>query len=213
MKKSSGSMIFLDEYLSDDANYIIEEMMNYHISKNYKNVRDIILGYNYKTRRWASKYGENLARKEITNIESVCSFFPRSSPSNIEISKDVFIKSGGMIFYEDEIFDNIRIHMDDVVKRILDVLFTISENVIDYKYVTDIIVTEWNIRNTTSLHKNNIPYDIHGELHLRPIEVRENSWKEFKSIVRNKGLMTRDAFKIAAIDFLENRADVLNGKI
>jgi len=211
MKNPSESMIFLDEYLSDDANYIIEQMMDHHISKNYKNVRDIILGYNYKNRRWASKYGESLVKKEIITTESVCAFFPKSS--DIDISRDIFIKSGGMIFYDDEIFDNVRIHMDDVVKRILDVLFTISENVIDYKYVTDIIVTEWNIKNTTSLHKNNVPYDIYGELHLRPIEVRESSWKEFKSIVRNKGLMTRDAFKIAAIDFLENRADMLNGKI
>jgi len=211
MKNPSESMIFLDEYLSDDANYIIEEMMNHHISKNYKNVKDIILGYNFNVRRWISKYGESLAKKEIIATESVRSFFPASS--DIDTYRDLFIKSGDMIFYDDEIFDSVRIHMDDVVKRVLDVLFTISENVIDYKYVTDIIVTEWNIKNTTSLHKNNIPYDVYGELHLRPIEVRENSWKEFKSIVRNKGLMTRDAFKIATIDFLENRADMINGKI
>ena len=206
MKKPSESMIFLDECLSDDANYIIEEMMNHRISKNYKNVRDIILGYNSETKTWVSKYGENLAKKEI-----VCSVFPMSS--DIGISIDTFIKNRGMIFYDDEIFDSVRIHTDDVVKRILDALFTISENVIDYKYITDIIVTEWNIRNTISLYKNNIPYDIYGELHFRPIEVRESSWKEFKSIVRNKGLMTRDAFKIATIDFLENRTDILNGKV
>ena len=210
MKKPSESMIFLDECISDDANNVIEEMMNHRISKNYKNVRDIILGYNSETRRWVSKYGENLAKKEIVGTESVCSFFP---VSDIGLSRDTFIKSRGMIFYDDEIFDSVRIHTDDVVRRILDVLFTISESVIDYKYITDIIVTEWNIRNTMSLHKNNIPYDVYGEIHLRPIEVRENSWREFRSIVRNKGLTTRDAFKIATIDFLENRTDMLDGKI
>lgn len=211
MKKPSESMMFLDECLSDDANYVIEEMMNHRISKNYKNVRDIILGYNSETNQWVSKYGENLAKKEIINTESVYSFFP--APSDIETYRDTFIKSRGMIFYEDEIFDSVRIHTDDVVKRILDALFTISENVIDYKYITDIIVTEWNIRNAMSLHKNNMPYDIYGELHFRSIEVRENSWREFKSIIRNKGLMTRDAFKIATIDFLENRTDILYAKI
>ena len=210
MKKYSEPMIFLDEYLSDDANYIIEEMMNHYISKNYKNIRDIILGYDSNTSRWISKYGENLAKKKIINSPAY-SFF--SVSSDIGMTEESFVKSRGMIFYDDEIFDNVRVYIDDVVKRVLDVLFTISENVIDYKYITDIIVTEWNIRNTTSLHKNDIPYDIYGELHFRPIEIRENSWKEFKSIARNKGLMTRDAFKIATIDFLESRADLLNGKI
>lgn len=203
MDKTSESMAFLDDCLSDNANYIIEVMMNHHVSKNYKDVRNIILGYNSKTGKWASKYGENLARRDITKIESMCSFF----------STDSFIKSKGMIFYDDEIFDSVRIHTDDIIKRVLDVLFTISENVIDYKYVTDIIVTEWNIKNTTSLYNDSMSYNIYGELHFRPIEVRENSWKEFKSVVKHKGLVIRDAFKIATIDFLENRADMLNEKI
>lgn len=211
MKKPSESMIFLDDYLSDDANYVIEEMMNHHISENYKNVRDIILGYDSKTKLWKSKYGQSLAKKEIVITEPAYSL--RLSLPDIGMSRDTFTKSGDMIFYEDEVFDRVRIHMDDVVKRILDALFTISENVIDYKYITDIMVTEWNIRNMTSLHRINMSYDVCGELHLRPIDVRENSWKEFKSIVRNKGLMTRDAFKIAVVCFLENRADMLNGKI
>jgi len=164
--------------------------MDHHILRNYKDVRNMILGYDSKRGIWISKYGESLARKEI-------------------IPNKVFVK-GGMTFYEDEVFDRIRINMDDVVKRVLDVLFTISKYVIDYKYITDMIVTEWNSKNTTLLDKTNVPYDIYGEIHLYPIDIRENSWREFKSISRQKGLMVRDAFKIATIDFLRNRACILD---
>ncbi len=211
MKNPSESMTFLDKCMGDDANYIIEIMMNYHISKNYKGVRDIILGYDSKANEWISSYGESISKR----FGGPTGFIHSSSSAspNICAHKDIFIKGEGMTFYDDDIFSIARIHMDTVVKRILDALFTISENVIDYKYITDIIVTEWNIKNMTSIYRNNTSYDTYGELHLRSVEVREKSWKEFKGVVRNNGLMIRDAFKIATIDFLENRANMLNGKI
>lgn len=206
MEKSSVPMIFLDECLSEDANRVIEMMMNHHVARNYKSVRDIILGYDSKTKIWISKYGESLANR-FDNVAG--STYSSTRSFDTSIYKDTFIKSGGMIFYDDEVFDSVRVHTDDVIKRILDSLFTISKNVIDYKYITDIIVTEWNIKNVTSVYNNNISYDIDGELHFRSIDIRESSWREFKSIIRNLRLTARDAFKVATTDFLENRADML----
>lgn len=203
-------MEFVNQCLSDDCTSIIEEMVNLHITKDYEKVRNMILGYNSKKGVWISRYGESLARRDIikmgpTNRENT--FRPLFSNSIEDFSKN-----NGMIFYDDEVFETVRIYMDNAVKRVLDVMFTISENVIEYRYITDIIVTEWNMKNVIPLYKNGIDIDISGELHFFPIEVRESAWKEFKSVAKHRGLMMRDGFKLAIVNFLENRADMLKSK-
>lgn len=199
MSKNHNMMTFVDRYVSNDSTYIIEKMIEYHISKKYDDVRNIIIGYDSKHRKWISQYGKSLAEREIIKTDSI--------KTNSDINS--FEKDKGMIFYDGEIFNNVRIQMDDVVKRILDAMFTVSEHVIEYKYITDIIVAEWNYRNTMPLYKNNIYYDIYGSLHFVTIDIKRNSWKEFKSIVRHEGLMIRDAFKLAVMSFLENRTNLL----
>lgn len=203
------SMIFVDKCLDDDLIDTIEKMVNYHIDKNYREVRNIILGYDSKNNGWKSKYGEILEKKlsstdQIITYTSttICSFF---------LNTENFTKQG-MIFYEDEIYNNVRFHTDESIKRVLEVLFTISDRVIEYRHIIDIIITEWNlknVRNSISPNKINTDPDICGNLYFHQLEVRENAWKELRSISRHKGLMIRDAFKQAVIDFLEDRADML----
>ena len=201
-------MVFIDKYLTDDLNNVIEKMVNYHIEKNYKEVRNIIIGYDSKNKEWRSRYGENLEKRifgpeqTISYISSVCSFF---------LNTENFAKQG-MIFYEDEIYNNVRLQLDENIKRILDVMFTISDRVIDYRYIIDMIITEWNLKNI----KNSIPPiniqtdpEICGDLYFHQLEVRESAWREFRSISRFEGLMVRDAFKLAVIGFLEDRAEML----
>lgn len=200
MGKHHSAMTFVDRYVSSDSTCIIEKMIDYHISKRYEDIRDIIIGYDTKNRKWISKYGKSLVDKEIIKTDSI-----KITSAHI----DSFTKNKGMTFYDGEIFETVRIRMDDVVKRILDAMFTVSEHVIEYKYITDIIITEWNYRNAIPLYKNNIYYDVYGSLHLVMIDVRKSSWKEFKSIIRHEGLMIRDAFKLAVMSFLENRASLL----
>lgn len=199
--KPSNPMVFIDGYLSDDCINIIEKIVNLHITRNYKDIKYIILGYDYKNKKWLSKYGETLIKKEVINVESV-HIMPFSNP-------DIFTKNNGMIFYDDDVFETIRIHVDDAVKRILDVMFTVSKNVINYRYIIDIIMTEWNTKNVMILYKDDLSYNIYGDLHLQPIEIKETLWKEFKSIARHRGLIVRDAFKLAIVSFLESRSEIL----
>lgn len=204
-----GSMIFVDKCLADDLINVIEKMVNYHIDKNYKDVRNIIIGYDSKNGEWISRYGESLEKKisgpeqTITyTSQSVCSFF---------LNTESFTKQG-MIFYEDEIYNNIRLQLDESMKRVLDVMFTLSDRVIEYRYIIDIIITEWNlknIKNSVIPIKINVDPDICGDLYFHQLEVRENAWREFRSISRYKGLMLRDSFKQAVIEFLEDRAEML----
>ncbi len=199
------SMIFVDECLADDLINVIEEMLNYHIDKNYKEVRNTILGYDSKNGEWRSRYGESIEKKisgpeqTITyTSQSICSFF---------INTESFTKQG-MIFYEDEIYNNVRLQLDESMKRILDVMFTLSDRVIEYRHIIDIIISEWNLKNIkdsiTPIKVNTDP-DICGDLYFHQLEVRENAWREFRSISRNKGLTLRDSFKQAVIGFLEDR--------
>lgn len=205
----SDSMIFVDKCLADDLVNVIEKIVNYHIDKNYKEVRNIILGYNSKNGEWKSRYGESLEKKisgseqTITYISpSVCSFF---------LNTESFAKQG-MIFYEDEIYNNVRLQLDESMKRVLDVMFTHSYRVIEYRYIIDLIITEWNlenIKNSITPIKVNADPDICGDLYFHQLEVRDGAWREFRSISRHKGLMLRDSFKQAVIGFLEDRAEML----
>lgn len=204
-----SSMMFVDKCLDDDLVNVIEKMVNHHIDKNYKEVRNIILGYDSKNEEWRSRYGEILERKLsgtdqiVTYVSpSTCSFF---------MNTENFAKQG-MIFYEDDIYNNVRFHMDESIKRVLEVLFTISDRVIEYRHIIDIIITEWNlknIRNSISPNKINTDPDICGDLYFHQLEVRENAWKELRNISRHKGLIIRDAFKQAVVGFLEDRAEML----
>lgn len=204
-----GSMVFADKYLADDLISMIEKMVNHHIDKNYKEVRNIIIGYDSKNGEWRSRYGESLDKKisgseQIITYTSppVCSFF---------LNTESFTKQG-MIFYEDEIYNNVRLQLDESMKRILDIMFTLSDRVIEYRYIIDIIITEWNlknIKNGITPIKVNMDPDICGDLYFHQLEVRESAWREFRSISRLNGLTLRDSFKEAVIGFLEDRAEML----
>lgn len=203
------SMIFVDKCLADDLINVIEKMVNYHIEGNYEEVRNIILGYNSNNGEWKSRYGESLEKKLSGPGQTIS--YTSSSACSLFINTESFTKQG-MIFYEDDIYNNVRLHMDESVKRILDVMFTLSDRVIDYRHIIDIIITEWNLKNIKNSiipTKINTDPDICGDLYFYQLEVRDNAWREFRGISRHKGLMIRDAFKQAVIGFLEDRSDML----
>jgi hypothetical protein len=128
-----------------------------------------------------------------------------------EKSAETFTKNNGMSFYDDEVYEYIRIYMDDSIKRVLEVLFTLSENVIEYRDIVDVIITEWNVNNvrdTISLNETYTDPGICGNLHYYKLEVRKNPWEDFKRITRHRGLTIRDAFKDAVVAFLEGRTDM-----
>ncbi len=203
------NMIFVDKCLADDLINVIEKMVNYHIDKNYKEVMNIIIGYDSKNGEWKSRYGEILAKK-IYSPEQYRSYI---APYVYSLSLDTenFTKQG-MIFYEDEIYNTVRVQLDESMKRVLDVMFTLSDRVIEYRHIIDIIVTEWNLKNIKNSIipiKENLDTDICGDLYFHQLEVRDNAWKEFRSISRLKRLMIREAFKNAVIEFLEDRSEIL----
>ena len=98
------------------------------------------------------------------------------------------------------------------MKRVLDVMFTLSDRVIEYRHIIDIIISEWNLKNikdSITPIKVKVDPDICGDLYFHQLEVRANAWREFRSISRHKGLMLRDSFKQAVIGFLEDRIYML----
>jgi hypothetical protein len=191
-------------------------MVKYHISGNYEDVRNIIFGYDPKNDIWKSKYGEYMSKRHMSNIEPPTMpqvYVLRSrSTAKSEKSSETFTRNNGMSFYDDEVYEYARIYMDDSVKRVLEVLFTLSKNVIEYRDIVDIIITEWNINNvrdTISLDRSYADPGICGDLHYYKLEVRTNPWGDFKRITRHRGLTIRDAFKDAVVTFLESRTSVI----
>ena len=209
-------MQFLDKRcLSDDAIYTIENMVKNHISGNYQYVRNVILGYDSKSNTWQSKYGEYIERKHVSDIKppkTLPMYILRNETDSNDNKIETFSKNNGMTFYDDEVYDNVRIYMDDSVKRVLEVLFTLSKNVIEYKHIIDIIVTEWdanNVKDTMSLSRSYTDPGICGDLHYQKVEVRKGPWDDLKKITRHRKLSIRDAFKDAVVTFLESRANMI----
>ncbi len=209
------SMQFVDRCLSDDAIYTIENMVENHISGNYQCVKNIILGYDPKNNIWKSKYGEYISKRDTSNIEppTVSQVYILRSNNTVKNRKsaETFTNNNGMSFYDDEVYGYVRIYTDDSVKRVLEVLFTLSKNVIEYRDIIDIIITEWNVNNvrdTISLNMERTDPGICGDLHYYKLEVRKNPWEDFKKIVKHRGLTIRDAFKDAVITFLEGRTNM-----
>jgi hypothetical protein len=196
----SGGMIFSDYWIDDDIIRTLETIVNFHITRNYKEVRNIIFGYDSKNDIWISKYGKGLDKKLSEFAEN---FLPSTNPDN-------FMKQG-MMFYEDEVYNNIRFHVDESIKRVLDLLFTYSDKVVEYKHVIDIMISEWNLRNVKNgiISTETNTADIYGNLYFYQLEVREKAWRELRSISRHKGLMVRDSLKQAVVKFLENRSEMI----
>ena len=209
------SMQFVDKCLSEDAICTIESMVENHISGNYQNVKNVILGYDSKNDIWKSKYGEYIAKKYTHNIEPPITSH-RKCDTKIFNSKnekvDTFTKNNGMTFYDDDVYEYIRIYTDDSIKRVLEVLFTLSKNVIEYRDIIDIIITEWNANNIRdiSLDRSYTDHGICGDLHYYKLEVRKNSWGDLKKITRYRGLNIRDTFKDAVVIFLESRTNIIS---
>lgn len=214
------SMQFVDRCLSEDAICTIENMVENHISGNYQCVKDIILGYDSKNDTWKSKYGEYMSKRNVSNIEPPTMpqvYILRSKNTTKDgKSTETFTKNNGMSFYDDEVYEYTRIYMDDSVKRVLEVLFTVSKNVIEYRDIVDIIITEWNVKNvrdTISLNGTRMDPGICGDLHYYKLEVRKSPWEDFKKITRHKGLTIRDAFKDSVITFLEGRTNIIRENV
>lgn len=211
-------MQFLDKCLSEDAIYTIESMVENHISGNYQGVRNAILGYDSKNDIWTSKYGEYIAKRNVSNIEppTMPQTYILRNKNTIKDGKpsETFTKNSGMSFYDGDVYEYVRVYMDDSIKRVLEVLFTHSKNVIEYRDIIDIIITEWNVNNvrdSISLNGARIDPGICGDLHYYKVEIRKNLWEDFKRITRNRGLAIRDAFKDSVITFLEDRTGVIKG--
>lgn len=217
-------MQFVDRCLSDSAIYTIENMVENHISGNYQNVRNIILGYNSKDDIWESKYGEYISKRYVLEMKPLttlpvyvrrnCTNGKHDTNDKISNNKKIesFSKNNGMTFYDDDVYNNIRIYMDDSVIRVLEVLFTLSKGVIEYRDIVDIIITEWDVNNVVDvlyLNKSYTDPGICGNLHYYQLEVRETPWEDLKKITRRRDLTIRDAFKDAVIAFLENRAEII----
>lgn len=212
-------MQFVDKCLSDDAIYIIENMVENHISGNYQYVRNVILGYDSKNDIWKSKYGEYIAKRHVSDMKPPTApqiYVLRSRRMIKDEKADIFTKNNGMTFYDDDVYESIRIYTDDSVKRVLEVLFTLSKNVIEYRYIIDIIITDWNVDNIKDMISLNRTYTdpgICGDLHYCTLDISKGSWEDLKKITRYRGLTIRDAFKDAVITFLEGRSNMLKGNI
>jgi len=123
-----------------------------------------------------------------------------------------FLKNEGMAFYIDDIHEKVRIYVDDGIKRILDLLFTISKDTVEYKYIIDIIVNEWisnNVVGAIMPYRLDIDPEMYGSLHYYTFDVRTDSWNKLKKISKARGLKVGHCFKRAVINFLDNRADMI----
>lgn len=198
------NMIFVDQYLSDGAILVLENLINLHISRDFQAVKNIIFGYNSKGDQWNSTYGKSLARQDYI-IEKFA--------TQVTFNKNQeFLKEEGMAFYIDDIHEKVRIYVDDSIKRILDLLFTVSKDTIEYKYIIDIIVNEWiseNAVETIMPYRLDIDQEMHGSLHYYMFEVRVSSWDKLKKICKTRGLKVGHCFKQAVINFLDNRVEMI----
>jgi len=217
-------MQFVDKCLSESAIFTIENMVENHISGNYQDVRNIILGYDVKNNVWKSKYGEYISKRYVLDMKPfttipvyVLRSEQKTKDNNANDKKiESFSKKNGMTFYDGEVYEDIRIYMYDSVIRVLEVLFTLSKSVIEYRDIIDIIITEWDTNNVTDILSSDISYadpGICGSLHYYQLEVRKNPWEALKKITRYKGLPIRDTFKNAVISFLESRSEIIKGNM
>jgi len=119
------------------------------------------------------------------------------------ISSDVCYKKG-MVFCED---DNpptqVRIYVDNETKYILNTLQMISSNLIDEKKFTDVIIDRWikNVGRTGLLRYDNIPETIGKETYVQ-LKVGKKSWNNLTIVCKNKGVLLKEGFKIAILNFI-----------
>jgi len=101
-------MQFVDKCLSESAIFTIENMVENHISGNYQDVRNIILGYDVKNNVWKSKYGEYISKRYVLDMKPfttipvyVLRSEQKTKDNNANDKKiESFSKKNGMTFYD-----------------------------------------------------------------------------------------------------------------
>lgn len=183
-----------------------------------ESLKKIIFGFNHNDNTYGNRYYTRA--HDIHNKNKNSSMFIankitshmtkiRTADNNIPSSN-----SRKMSFYKDDTYKKVRIYTNEYVIHILDVLSIISIDIVDFKYIVDMIVYEWidSIAKDTFINTNsgiisctadNICLSGKYQYHWLPI--MEKLWEKMKYISRTKGLKISDAFTYAVITFIDSR--------
>lgn len=122
---------------------------------------------------------------------------PNNIPSDKYYSKE-------MVFCKDENpLIQVRIHVDEETRYILNTLLMVSSNLIDEKELINLIIYRWikSVGVIGLLKYDNIPKIVGKETYSQ-LKVGKESWNTLTMACKNKGISLKKGIKIAILNFI-----------
>ncbi len=139
------------------------------------------------------------------DYDEICKILKIEKSNNHQdnIPSDKYYKKG-MIFYDN---DNppvqVRIHVDEETKQILNTLSMVSSKSITERELIDIIIDRWikSVSVTGLLKYDNIPKIVGKESYIQ-LNVGKKNWNTLIMTCKNKDITSKIALKIATLNFI-----------
>lgn len=171
-------MEWIDLYITDDALYVLERLMELRDSGEYSDVRSIIFD---------SKNREESTKRIVQEQEGIV--------FNQLIDVRVFV---------DETVRDILRFLGNTIGFVKINEFNLMINMIIGEWIRE----EENKRFDIVSSINNINFATFGEMSYIELKIRRDLWNRLKEIGKHRGFDKKDCIKMAIIRFLENRYDL-----
>ena len=106
----------------------------------------------------------------------------------------------GMIYIPDNPCIEVRIHLDEDTRLFLDTLLMVTNEIINEKNLVDLIIERWIVNILLVTEQLNI--ERYGKEKYIRVNTSQESWYDFVTVCKKKGIPVRNGLKMAIFDFL-----------
>ena len=216
-----GMTFFDSAYNESIVKHVISVIIDLDARKDTDNLRNIIFCYNPNNDTYGSQHGMDLHKSCRAKDSSAFADNKVTSYMTEVSSRDErtdLNASNKMSFFKEESHSKVRVYIDEYMVHVLDILFIVSTNTVDFRYIIDMMINEWmddiskhTVRSANDYGSSSIKHAVYGykKCSYYWFPVNGNIWDKLKYISRTKGLKVSDAFIQAIVMFINKRYEVV----
>ena len=216
-----GMTFFDSAYNESIVKHVISVIIDLDACKDVDNLRNIIFCYDPNNDTYGSQHGMDLRKScRVKNSSTfadnkVTSYMTEVSPGDKRTGLNI---SNKMSFFKEESHSKVRVYIDEYMVHVLDILFIVSTDIVNFRYIIDMMINEWMddiskriVINTNNHNGNSMKHAVYGykKCSYYWFPVNECIWDKLKYVSRTKGLKVSDAFIQAIIMFINKRYEVV----
>lgn len=216
-----GMTFFDSAYNESIVKHVVSVMIDLDARKDIDNLRNVIFCYNPNNDTYGSQHGMDLRKSCRAKNSSAFADNKVTSYMTEVSSRDErtdLNASDKMSFFKEESHSKVRVYIDEYMVHVLDILFIVSTDIVDFRYIIDMMISEWMddiskhiVISANNHNSNGMKYAVYGykKCNYYWFPVNGNIWDKLKYVSRTKGLKVSDAFVQAIVMFINKRYEVV----